>query len=161
MCLLDNTPILLLPVLAASLPYSFLWSNNSTTQSIITGQAGVYIAYVTDSLGCARILENIIRIKVINAECEEPYLFVPTGFTPNGDGENDVLYVRGLVISEMYFAVYNRWGEKVFESTDRRIGWDGTYKGKLMDPAVYAYYVKAKCLKGGEFFKKGNVTLIR
>jgi gliding motility-associated-like protein len=61
-----------------------------------------------------------------------------------------------------YFAVYNRWGELMFETTDPSQGWDGNYKGKPSDPGVFGYYVKAKCGEGSEeIFKKGNVTLIR
>jgi gliding motility-associated-like protein len=64
-------------------------------------------------------------------------------------------------VEEIYFAVYNRWGEKVFETTDKNIGWDGIYKGKAADVGVFGWYLKVKCYDGNERFKKGNVTLIR
>ena len=61
-----------------------------------------------------------------------------------------------------YFAVYDRWGEMVFETKDPSQGWDGNFKGKPSDPGVFGYYVKAKCgEQSEEIFKKGNVTLIR
>ncbi|HMR42869.1 MAG TPA: gliding motility-associated C-terminal domain-containing protein, partial [Saprospiraceae bacterium] len=82
-------------------------------------------------------------------------------FTPNDDDVNDVLFVRGLFIDEVYFAVYNRWGEKVFESNALADGWDGTYKGKKVDPDVYGYYLRVKCFNGQDFFKKGNVSVLR
>jgi gliding motility-associated-like protein len=86
---------------------------------------------------------------------------MPNGFTPNGDGKNDVLYLRGNNISNVYFAVYDRWGQKVFETRDLAKGWDGVFKGKQLDPAVFAYYGEGECVGGEQFFVKGNVTLIR
>ncbi|MFM7176213.1 MAG: gliding motility-associated C-terminal domain-containing protein, partial [Bacteroidota bacterium] len=55
----------------------------------------------------------------------------------------------------------NRWGEKVFETNDPAIGWDGTYEGKAATPAVYVYYLDAVCFDNQRFFKKGNISLIR
>ena len=86
---------------------------------------------------------------------------MPNAFTPNGDSENDVLFVEGNVIDLMYLAIYNRWGEKVFESKDKSIGWDGIYKNELLEPDVYVYYLTIKCVNGEEYFKKGNINLIR
>ena len=108
---------------------------------------------------CSR--SDTVIIYVLPNECEADDIFVPNTFTPNGDGENDVLYARSNVVSTIYFAVYNRWGELMFETTDLKKGWDGVYKGMKADPAVFAWYVKGKCFNGKEFFKKGNVTLIR
>jgi gliding motility-associated-like protein len=61
----------------------------------------------------------------------------------------------------MDFAIYDRWGERIFAATDPKIGWDGTYKGKPCQPAVYVYYLTATCIGGAEFVKKGNITLMR
>lgn len=88
-------------------------------------------------------------------------LFVPDAFSPNGDGVNDKLFVRGNNIKELYFAVYDRWGEKVFESTDKNNAWDGTYKGNTLNGAVFVYYCFGKYNDGAEFKQKGDVTLIR
>ena len=103
-----------------------------------------------------------MTFEVLNFICGPPYIYVPNAFTPNGDGENDVLYVRGKNITKMYFAVFDRWGEKVFETEDQTVGWDGYYKGMQVDPAVYDFYLRIECV-GGEssYFKKGNITLIR
>lgn len=125
-------------------------SPNSTTE---------YIVSLTDGQGCSRT--DTVKITVIDFICEEPYIYLPNAFTPNDDGQNDVLYLRGNLIEEMYLAIYNRWGELVFESTSPQVGWDGTYKGMKCDPAVFVYYFTVKCPGGVEFFKKGNVTLIR
>jgi gliding motility-associated-like protein len=61
----------------------------------------------------------------------------------------------------MELKVFDRWGELVFSSNDPKIGWDGTYKGKAADPGVFVYYLKVVCYNKEEFFKKGNITLIR
>jgi len=93
--------------------------------------------------------------------CEEPFIFVPNAFTPNGDGENDVLYLRSLIVEDVLFRVYNRWGELVYETNTMHSGWDGTFRGKLLDPDVYDYYLEGHCIDGQEFLIKGNITLIR
>lgn len=102
-----------------------------------------------------------VFVDVFIPGCEEGDAFIPNTFTPNGDGQNDILYVRGLKVEEVYFAVYNRWGEMVFETKDKSKGWDGIYKGKPADVGVFGWYLKVKCYNGDETFKKGNVTLIR
>ncbi len=114
-----------------------------------------------DPLGvCVRT--DSVTLFVYEAFCGEPNIFVPNTFTPNGDGENDQLWVRGYgVITSMEFVIYNRWGEEVFATNDLNQGWDGTYKGDLAEPAVYVYYLRARCAEGEEYFKKGNVTLLR
>jgi gliding motility-associated-like protein len=91
-----------------------------------------------------------------------PDIYIPNTFTPNGDGSNDVFNVRGPKFAIFYFAVYNRWGQLVYETENMNEGWDGMFKGKIADPGVFGYYMKAKCNEeGDEIFKKGNVTLIR
>lgn len=102
-----------------------------------------------------------VFVDVFLTGCLEGDAFVPNTFTPNGDGQNDVLYARGLKMEDIYFAVYNRWGEMVFETKDKTVGWDGIYKGKPADVGVFGWYLKVKCYDGNETFKKGNVTLIR
>jgi gliding motility-associated-like protein len=86
---------------------------------------------------------------------------VPTGFSPNGDGSNDVLYVRGGGIEVMNLRIFNRWGEKVFESNGLEYGWDGTFKGKPQEMDAYAYVLTATFIDGSSAIKKGNITLLR
>ncbi len=102
-----------------------------------------------------------VSVEAFSAGCIDNDFFVPNTFTPNGDGKNDILFVRGLKVDEVFFAVYNRWGEKVFETTDKSKGWDGIYKSRPADVGVFGWYLKVKCINGEENFKKGNVTLIR
>ncbi len=90
-----------------------------------------------------------------------PHIYVPNVFSPNGDGENDVLFVRGEGIQYIEFIIYNRWGEQIFITNDINKGWDGTYKGKMCDPAVFTYIVNATFTNGEKVVKSGNVTLVR
>ncbi|MBA2610415.1 MAG: gliding motility-associated C-terminal domain-containing protein [Bacteroidetes bacterium] len=105
--------------------------------------------------------QAVVTVEAFSPGCIDNDVFVPNTFTPNGDGKNDILFVRGIKVDEVYFAVYNRWGEKVFETTDKTKGWDGIYKSRAADVGVFGWYLKVKCINGEENFKKGNVTLIR
>lgn len=118
-----------------------------------------FTVLVTDTFGCVK--EDTVTIQVEHVTCDDPYVFVPNLFTPNGDGQNDVLYVRSEILGDFYFAVYSRWGERVFETTFREEGWDGTFQGKPCQNGVYDYYLKGKCADGQEILMKGNVTLVR
>ncbi len=57
--------------------------------------------------------------------------------------------------------MYNRWGEKVFETTDQSVGWDGYFRDRAVDPDVFVYYLDATCLGGATYFEKGNITVLR
>jgi gliding motility-associated-like protein len=122
-------------------------------------QTTTYLVTMTDPLGCSNTDTVTVVVEVVI--CEEPEIFVPNAFTPNGDQNNDRVFVRGNTIRELVFRIYNRWGEKVFETNDPAIGWDGTYEGKVATPAVYVYYLDAICFDNQRFFKKGNISLIR
>ncbi len=107
---------------------------------------------------CSYIDSVDIRSRLTEKECREP--FVPNAFSPNDDGQNDKLRVRAPNLEALYFTVYDRWGTTVYESEIQSEGWDGTYKGKPLNPGVYVYYVEAAC--GQEIYNlKGNTTLLR
>jgi gliding motility-associated-like protein len=86
---------------------------------------------------------------------------VPMAFSPNGDGNNDFLFVYGGQIERLTFEVYDRWGEKVFSTSSQDKGWDGTYNGKDVNSGVYVYKLKAVFTDGDIENKTGNITLIR
>ena len=88
-------------------------------------------------------------------------LFVADAFSPNGDGVNDILFVRGHGVVELDFIVYNRWGQKVFETHDISQGWDGTLNGRVLNAEVFVYYVYAVSNQGKEIMMKGDVSLVR
>jgi gliding motility-associated-like protein len=93
--------------------------------------------------------------------CLPEEVYIPNVFSPNNDGINDELYVRGQHIKEAHFTVYNRWGEIVFETVNQAIGWKGQYKNKDCPEGVYFYVAEVTFVDGEVTEKKGNITLLR
>ena len=118
----------------------------------------LFTVIVSDGI-CSKAANVLVEVRELI--CADPDIFIPNTFTPNGDGQNDVLFVRGPNIASLDFLVFDRWGEKVFETADINRGWDGTFEGKPVDPAVFVYHLKALCVDGQSFFTKGNVTVVR
>lgn len=140
-------------------PTTWMNSFTSPNPTVKPDQTITYTVSITDSLGCTNI--DTVTIKVSDVICDEPYIYVPNSFTPNGDGMNDVLYVRSDVTEDIHLAIFDRWGQKVFETNNINEGWDGTFKGRTADPAVFVYYLNVTCFNKQVFEKKGNITLIR
>lgn len=117
--------------------------------------------FVVDSLGCTA--EDRITILVVKPRL----IFVPTGFTPNGDFLNDLLLVHGQKTARvLQFRVYDRWGELLYESgefqvSDNATGWDGNFRGQPSDPGVYIWTLEVQYMDGVKEFFKGSTTLIR
>jgi len=122
----------------------------STPEETIT-----YTVITSDSNGCVSSDNITLFVKYENV------IFVPNIFSPNGDGANDILFVRGKGVAELKFFIYDRWGEKVFETTRLDVGWDGTFRGKVMNKAVFVYYLEATFIDGSEVTQKGDITLIK
>jgi len=135
------------------------WNSLPGTVGFVPGMNGTDREYTTQNSAITSFTGDKSRF-LIKGE-EETDLFVPDAFSPNDDGHNDILFVRGGGINVLLFVVYDRWGEKVFESSDILHGWDGTYKGAKATSSVYTYYVKATYYSGKYVEKKGNVTLVR
>lgn len=133
-------------------------SPNAQTTNAYVEENTTFTVLISDGI-CTK--QASVLVRVFDYVCEEPFVFVPNAFTPNGDNENDVLYVRSSIVEELVFRVYNRWGELVFETSDINTGWDGTFRGKKMDPDVYDYYLDGYCIDGQSFLIQGNITLIR
>ncbi len=130
--------------------------HNPTAQPRSTN---TYYLSVRNDIGCS--LLDSVTVTILPPLCGNPVVFVPSAFSPDNDGHNDILRVEGNHITEMTFAIYNRWGQKVFETNDQDRGWDGTFEGKLLSPDVYGYYMQCVCDDGSEAFLKGNITLLR
>lgn len=88
-------------------------------------------------------------------------VFIPDIFSPNGDGNNDILYVRGVGISRMEFHLYNRWGEEVFSTTNPEIGWDGVHRGIPALSGSYFYTFTGTMGDGSRQNLQGEIALIR
>jgi gliding motility-associated-like protein len=148
-----------LSVTGASAPYTYLWSNGSSTEDISGLSPNTYTVSVTDTKGCTTTQD--VDIDASAESCYEPHLYLPNIFSPNNDGDNDVFYARGQGIVYFEINIYNRWGQKVFESTDLSNGWDGTLNGQVLDPAVFVYYVRVEFTDGTIEKRNGNLTLVR
>jgi gliding motility-associated-like protein len=108
-----------------------------------------------NSQGCEnKVCQKVESLIVI-------YYDVPNAFTPNGDGKNDKVGVRGFGIVKMNFRIFNRWGQLVFQSTDPSQGWDGYYQGRLQPMDVYGYTLEVEMYSGDKYTKKGDITLLR
>lgn len=155
--------------LAASGGGTYLWSNGATDSLITVFPPLTTIYCVTVSNGsctdsaCIKVTVEPINCSPVSSE---DAFVLPSAFSPNSDGQNDkwrLLHVPLLAdcIAEFEVAVYNRWGEKVFEGTDINFIWDGTYKGKPEDTAVFGYYITGTLKDGTVVKKKGNISLLR
>jgi gliding motility-associated-like protein len=141
----------------------YLWDFGDGTTSTnkddvhIYEKDGTYTVCLTatNEYGCRDTACKSVRGIVV------PLVDVPSGFSPNGDGINDIVYVKGYGIDKMTFRIFNRWGEKVFESTEKSKGWDGRYKDKMQEMEVYAYTLAVEFFDGTKTNKSGNITLLK
>ncbi len=122
----------------------------------------LYTLIVTDENGCDAKDELLITV-LLNRQ-----IYIPNGFSPNGDGINDefMIYAGGNVKGVREFLLFDRWGEKVFEDydflpNDPKHGWDGVFKGKAMDPAVFVYKAEIEYVDGEVEIFYGDATLVR
>jgi len=115
----------------------------------------IYTFTVNDLNGCA--YSDAVQIIVYS----NPLVNIPNAFSPNGDGVNDEFEISGMEIEYIQYFVFDRWGEKVFESTDLNTGWDGNYQGKAMLPGVYTYLARVTYLSGDKDVFKGSLTLVK
>jgi gliding motility-associated-like protein len=139
-------------------PTTFMVNPSSLNTAVSPDETIVYTLTASDGL-CSKSDTALVRVYEI--VCDQPYVFIPNAFTPNGDQENDVLYVRGLWIESFVLRIFDRWGELVFETTNQNMGWDGTFKGKKLDPDVFDFYLDVNCIGGSHSIIKGNVTLMK
>ncbi len=139
---------------------SFVWSQGNTTGRILPVNAvGPYSVRATDPTGCTALASTRV------VDFCAPRVFIPEAFTPNGDGQNDLLDVYSTYTSGFEIKIFNRWGEVVFVSNEpESIKWDGTYRGEVYPPMMYAYVISY----GSEYdpelprvVRRGSVLLIR
>jgi gliding motility-associated-like protein len=141
-------------------PYQYLWNSSpvQTTAKASGLYQGLHTVDVVDAQGCLVRDTTIIEPGPC---CQE--VFLPNAFSPNGDGRNDefrILSTAGMQLEQ--FEVRNRWGNRIWETTNSRHSWDGTYNGEPVAVGTYHYVLRYKCLTDGqEYIKKGDVTVIR
>jgi gliding motility-associated-like protein len=105
--------------------------------------------------GCADTVCQDVRAVIV------ALVDVPNAFTPKSGDINSKVFVRGFGISKMRFIIWNRWGQRVFETNDRNIGWDGKFNGVIQPMDVYVYTLDVEFFDGTETTKKGDISLIR
>ena len=140
---------------------SWLWSfgdegsGTGSSPTHVYQNSGVYVITLTvfDNNGCSDTVSKSIDVQILPQ--------VPTAFTPNKDNNNDLLFVKGGPFENITFRVYNNWGELLFETTDQKIGWDGTKTGKDQPVGVYVWTLVVDMYNNRQVKKNGDVTLIR
>jgi len=139
--------------------WNVVWNDSSRQNSLYVADTGIYWVRVSDSI-C-----SINDTAVVSSAYCDCLPFIPSAFTPNGDGKNDFfrcIIPPGCIISNFSFSIYNRWGEQVFLSTDPNAKWNGMYKGVPAEMGAYEYELT---FSGGskniKHFLKGDVTLVR
>jgi gliding motility-associated-like protein len=148
--LCEKDTLLLAPALKG---VTYQWNGNSDAMVRIFRE-GVYDITASNSSGCSRKFTVHVRSQNCN-------VYMPTAFTPNGDGKNDLFGIPETVKMNLNkFSIFDRWGNKVFNTNERNSGWDGSFKGAASPPGVYVYLIEG-IVNNKMIRLKGTVTLIR
>ncbi|MFN3916592.1 MAG: gliding motility-associated C-terminal domain-containing protein [Flavobacteriales bacterium] len=107
------------------------------------------------------VCTDTVAVQLQIEDCGNNKPVVPTAFTPNGDGNNDLLFVRGGPFLELDFRVFNEWGNQIFHTTDQSIGWNGTYKNKMQPQGTYVWTIKVLTMDNEEIELNGEVTILK
>lgn len=164
--------VLLSPVVSSSLPIdSLFWTplSNLSPDSVLSPQViGLtqdqnYTITVVDTNGCSASATVLVEVD------KNRNVYIPNIFSPNGDGFNDVFFPKtGIGVKQVNFMnIYDRWGEIIYAAKDFLPGdnstrfWDGSYKGKALDPGVYIYLIEVEFLDGVKLLYRGDITLLK
>ena len=158
---------------------SYRWDFGDGESSTLQDPQHVYTATgryrvmlrTEDEAGCRDTLVKDAYVEILargaNPSIPSPgaadsaQVYLPTAFTPNGDGVNDVFIIRGENITEANLAICNQWGELVFESEDPSVGWVGDFRGQAAQASTYTYVVRVTLGDGRKVTRSGHITLIR
>jgi gliding motility-associated-like protein len=152
-------------VLSGTGALNYSWFNNLGTPqntNVSPSQSTAYFLQGTDINGCS----NSDKIVIIVKSCEtllsiEPVVIIPTVFTPNFDGQNDLFNITGVGITAIHYKIYNRWGELIFETNQINEGWNGrTTSGTEVPEGTY-FYIATVTTTDEEESHHGSITLIR
>ncbi|MDO6433208.1 gliding motility-associated C-terminal domain-containing protein [Flavitalea sp. BT771] len=139
-------------------PAASLDNPNTSSPIAIPIETTTYTVKAFNSLGCAAL----DSITVVFSKTGDPSFYLPNAFSPNGDGHNDLFRIDTRSTLKLYeFSVYDRWGARVFTTTDPSKGWDGYFNGVPQKADIFVWFVRAWTPCTGEIFKKGTVMLIR
>ncbi|MCB0551654.1 MAG: gliding motility-associated C-terminal domain-containing protein [Phaeodactylibacter sp.] len=157
------------PEIIGTPPFSYQWRDSLSSLSCTSCPTPTlrpfddtrYFLSVTDANGCTIV--DSVAVQVF----KDREVYIPNAFSPNGDGRNDTFFPQSRRPEALaVFRIFSRWGELVFEATDgytndNRKGWDGTFKGKTLQPGVYTYVVEVRFLDGFIRRFSGDVQLVR
>lgn len=131
----------------------------ASTHATPTDTLVCYVVTVTSPDGCKA--SDTVCIRCTDISCGDPDYHIPNAFTPNNDGVNDVVDFSSSILTEIHVAIFNRWGQCVYESSDLNdCRWDGTYRNNACLPGVYTYTCRIRCHNGIENELKGDITLL-
>jgi len=143
---------------------NFNWIDYNLSSKVIEqypSKSQCYFVEAFNQYNCFAI--DSICVEVLDVFCNEDSIIIPTAFTPNQDNINEQYYITDMlgIVTDYKLEIFNRLGQKVFKSFDINEKWDGVYKGKMLSPQVFDFYLELKCIGGKKLFKKGNITLIK
>lgn len=145
---------------------NFIWEFGDT--ETLTTASRLSVEHQYNSSGQYDVCLQAINISgCIDTLCQPveaivvPQIDLPNAFTPNGTAPNNMVFVKGFGIARMKFMIFNRVGQKIFESNSLKVGWDGKYNGVVQPMDVYAYVLDVEYTDGTRATKKGDITLIR
>ncbi|MEO6671648.1 MAG: PKD domain-containing protein [Ferruginibacter sp.] len=166
--MINGSPITFNPTITNGPIVQYSWTpaaelscSDCPSPSTIIHNNTSYTVTVVNSFGCSAV-DSIF----VTAFCKKAEVFVPNAFTPDGDGLNDVLMIRGSGVHVKSFRVFNRWGVLIFEKqnfnpNDIKYGWDGKVRGVAATPDVYVYTAEVVCDNGSVYTYKGNTTILK
>ncbi len=139
-------------------PVSFLESANAASGTFVLTEDTWIQAEVID--GNCRLTDSVL-IKVESVLCEEPFVFVPNVFSPNGDGLHDVIGIQSSFSLDGLWMIRDRMGNEIFRTSSLDDVWNGSYKGEVAETGVYHFYLRVNCPNGEVWEKEGNITLMK
>ena len=147
----------------SSFANAYLWNFGDTITSRLFEPTHIYPKKGTYSVSLRAYNTNACFVDIILpiVVFASQVIDVPNAFTPEKFGTNSVVYVRGFGIEKMEWKIYNRWGELIFQSNNKKKGWDGYYKGKLQPTDVYTYTLDVEFVDGQKGKRTGDITLLR
>ncbi len=160
-----STSLTLTPIILSHDPgaLTFLWQDSAASISYQVFEPGTYEVAVTSE---CEVLEQTVTVTAED-DADRSYVFIPNVFSPNFDGINDqfrAFFSAEAAVNDFLLRVYDRWGNMIYETTDPIAGWDGPFREKAMDGAVFAFYIQASifaCHEPIDIFQYGDVTIVR
>ncbi|WNJ18923.1 PKD domain-containing protein [Pontibacter sp. G13] len=154
-----------------ALSWNYLWDFGDPASGLLNTGSGTFVSHTYEAYGAytviliaqasARCQDTLMQVDAVQHQAEQANLFIPSAFSPNNDGENDVLRVRGNNIDRLDFRVYNEWGQMIFRSENPAIGWDGTFEGSAVATDSYLYVATITLFDGSRHTLTGITTLLR